>query len=1116
MAFVAIPQALAQDTGGTITDATSLQQAINNASAGGTVTLTQNITGVDQVITINKSLTLDLNGHKIEGAGGTVSSTTTGKTLIQVSGSSTILTIKGEGTISLSDTYDGHLYGIELMGWYDKVVLESGTINVTNSSTSTSALATGVYANYANDEVQQNGANIKVTAPTAYGIETNVYYDSNQQGQSIVTITSGTINVESTSSNAIGVYSGGVNIISGGTITTKAPLYAYGVEVRANSGNSNDTKRGELIVSGNANIEATTTTGSFAYGIVSQKNAVTSAKIDIQGGTISATSAKEEGYGVFSYGETNITGGTISGTASTSKAAGVVSADGTTTISNNANITAKASTYIVYGLWADAVNSSTYAGTLNVKGGTITVDGNDCSYAYGLYVNKTSDASAKASVAGGTFNVNSSRGTAFALGLTEGFNADYCAVSGGNFMLTTATGRESNRIVVDQTNYKGIPSISGGFYNVKPTVGVNTEKKVISIQETNANYANGYRYVVATPVASIGNTNYASLQDAVDAVADNGNIITLLEDVTSSYSLNIKGKTFTLDLGGKTFTSTALDGLTIDAANVTIKNGTINANAVNDQYALDIYNGSTVTVEENVILNATQPSSSCIFISNVGYDDVNKKEYLVPDKYNTVTISGGTFNSGTYCVAYYGTKNVINITGGSFNGNQCIGGNGTTGLNNNTVNISGGTFTATYNKEDGAAQGMYFPNNDNVTIDNCNITVKGEGQGIVVRAGTVTIDSDGDNDVVVTTEGKNSGTAGDASTTLASAAIIFDASANYPGLPDGSGVIVKGGKYTSANGVAAVQVVTNSDQNASDYMNISGGTFSSAVDEDYCKDGFVPTKTTDSEGNVTYGVETANDKNAIYYVNASDGANGTHHYITGSTVEITDGNYYSFNVPTDMEGKTVTYTRTFKNTNVQPWFVPFAINDITPYKDKVTFYEIMDEADVASGLPKYKPIDVKVVEANKPYFVSATETGSVSFTINDATIVNTNNPGSVSVTNNNSQTYTFQGVYSRKQSSETDKDWFAFSGGSFYAPDVTRGDYLNPFRFYMTITNNTGTSSPAKISMIFDDELTGIGRTGVSESRNEYWNVYDLQGHRVTNLSKGGIYIINGKKVLVK
>jgi hypothetical protein len=79
---------------------------------------------------------------------------------------------------------------------------------------------------------------------------------------------------------------------------------------------------------------------------------------------------------------------------------------------------------------------------------------------------------------------------------------------------------------------------------------------------------------------------------------------------------------------------------------------------------------------------------------------------------------------------------------------------------------------------------------------------------------------------------------------------------------------------------------------------------------------------------------------------------------------------------------------------------------------------------------------------------------------------------------------------------------------------------LNPFRFYLKMTNRNGT--PVKV----DEALQSIrirvhGEDGTTDINNMTINgqqpavIYDLQGRRVNNPGKG-LYIVNGKKVMLK
>ncbi len=114
-------------------------------------------------------------------------------------------------------------------------------------------------------------------------------------------------------------------------------------------------------------------------------------------------------------------------------------------------------------------------------------------------------------------------------------------------------------------------------------------------------------------VAKVGETGYATLKEAIDAVADGGTV-EVLRDFDSSESIKISGKTITLNGNGKTetFTGTA-NPFVIHDAHVTVKNLTLtytggtdaafvirveNENNVKDGAALSlILDNCTVTSE---------------------------------------------------------------------------------------------------------------------------------------------------------------------------------------------------------------------------------------------------------------------------------------------------------------------------------------------------------------------------------------------------------------------------------------------------------------------------------------------------------------------------------------
>lgn len=54
-----------------------------------------------------------------------------------------------------------------------------------------------------------------------------------------------------------------------------------------------------------------------------------------------------------------------------------------------------------------------------------------------------------------------------------------------------------------------------------------------------------------------------------------------------------------------------------------------------------------------------------------------------------------------------------------------------------------------------------------------------------------------------------------------------------------------------------------------------------------------------------------------------------------------------------------------------------------------------------------------------------------------------------------------------------------------------------------------------KVTIVYESEQTGIGQAG-TETGSRASSIYDLSGRRVSHVSKSGIYIVNGHKVLVR
>ena len=172
----------------------------------------------------------------------------------------------------------------------------------------------------------------------------------------------------------------------------------------------------------------------------------------------------------------------------------------------------------------------------------------------------------------------------------------------------------------------------------------------------------------ALAVASVGDSKYQSLAEAIDAAQD-GQTVTLLADATEDVVIS---KSITLDLGGKTLTNTNAGNATISvqSGTVTVKNG--NVVGGNDYYNIEAKKDANLTLTD-VTATAGNTGSSMI------------------DNWGTLTITSGTYTGGLNVVKSE-EDSKLTITGGTFELSYAT--NGYTGVifAYGDTTISGGEF----------------------------------------------------------------------------------------------------------------------------------------------------------------------------------------------------------------------------------------------------------------------------------------------------------------------------------------------------------------------------------------------------------------------------------------
>jgi|GEM_PF-1658910 len=208
---------------------------------------------------------------------------------------------------------------------------------------------------------------------------------------------------------------------------------------------------------------------------------------------------------------------------------------------------------------------------------------------------------------------------------------------------------------------------------------------------------------------------------------------------------------------------------------------------------------------------------------------------------------------------------------------------------------------------------------------------------------------------------------------------------------------------------------------------------------------------------------------------------------------------------------------TFNRTVVAGWngmVLPF---DATVDEVKSAFgaTAVKDFAGIAYDEAKgvtLKFQDATEVKAGRPFMMKAA--AGTSYTFNGVMLPATGlqNIEMVDETNSNVK-YTMKGTYAA--TTNLNDVNFALINGTkfFYHTAGVNESSAKAFRAYFE--NNSTEPASARVSFDFgDDETTGIEEIRQNAAANGQY--YDLQGRKVQNLNKKGVYLLNGKKVTVK
>ena len=714
-------------------------------------------------------------------------------------------------------------------------------------------------------------------------------------------------------------------------------------------------------------------------------------------------------------------------------------------------------------------------GTLTITGGTINVNngvgvlmrGGEMTMTGGE-INATGDATRTGSVGDANQKIGVS-GVIFDRDANYPYAATTSIKIDGEAKVSGA--KEAVELINDNNvaDAKSAFKLKGGTYSSDVTA---------LLDENSVAEKQGDNYVVTTYYAQVGETKYATLQEAANA-ATAGQTVKVLNDVDMTTDGNLtvnEGKDIVLDMNGH-----SIKGANADHKNIMVW-GKLTL--------MDSKENSTGKIYAETPYQYGVHDKPLVYVGSNG-EFVMESGHIysvIPEK----TADNGQFGIGAY------DNSTVTINGGTVeSGWYAIAGNGS-GVQTTAITINGGTLVST------SDYAIYHPQFGTLTI-NDGAVVYGAAGAIAMKRGNLVV-----NGGTMTSKGiGDTGNWGDGTGNLGKAALNFCA-------PYGDvTAIIKGGTITAEGDAVLIDAKPTEGKEVS--LAISGGTFSSDVSK-YCAAGFTATPNADG----TYGITKVGDLSVmVAYDKVYDNVEA------GGTVDINMDTVNKILVAkTEVANVTTTLTKTFSSTGWNAFFVPF---DFTLTAEMLNDFEFAKlYAVIAEN--NAPVVNFKTVAANdkisaySPYLIKAKTAGSHS--LNVGAVTYKSNAGEPPYTATIDEIYTFYPVMEITYTA-VEKGYYLDSEQNSFVYNKNEKACVPPLRYYMTIqdkgtkdyiVSTSGGASKVKFCVIGEDEPTGITDI-VDDAASASGKIYNLQGVVVGNTTEGlpkGVYIKNGRKIIVK
>lgn len=356
---------------------------------------------------------------------------------------------------------------------------------------------------------------------------------------------------------------------------------------------------------------------------------------------------------------------------------------------------------------------------------------------------------------------------------------------------------------------------------------------------------------MAQNVAKIGKIEYATLQDAVNSVAQGkSGYISILKDASFD-KLSIDGKQITINLQTHTVkgNSIAVNGIDgVEDTHLTIRDTKAKGLSVDktNNYkvsytisgtleltgSIRAYKGAGINVESGTIV-----STQDVALFAVG-DETGQKDIA-----SYVKITGGYVKAQEFGASPQGRGASVTVDVADSRGatvvesldNAAVAGNGTNTperkLGGTSITISGKCWLIGRIQSQGyAACGIYHPQQGTLTLKYSsgipNI-VAVNGAGIVMRGGTLDYRA---GNIIATGEANFVGKVGDSRVVVGTCGIVYDRDCGYYDAAKAKiNISDNSGEKKVVGAKAAIQVINDKAQDISGVFDIQGGNFSSDV-----------------------------------------------------------------------------------------------------------------------------------------------------------------------------------------------------------------------------------------------------------------------------------------------